>query len=116
MLRFRGEDLREIVDLFERDQLVAEFHLVGVFGADPEEFLGAGVNAFVPTVGGRVAEDEDFLALGFDPASAELVVAVAAFRLGAVHHEIMEKVVVTGAFPDLRVHDNRAVQTGHFVL
>ena len=50
-----------------------------------------------------------------DPAALDLVVAVAVFRLAAIDHEIMEQVVVAGDLPDLRVHDDRAVQADHFV-
>ena len=38
---------------------------------------------------------------------------LAAFGL-AIDHHVVEQVVVPAHFPDLRVHDDRAIEPGHF--
>src|SRR5262249_18200890 len=46
-------------------------------------------------------------------AGGEVIRAEAALALATVHHHVVEQIVVSRTLPDLRVHDNRAVQTGH---
>ena len=55
------------------------------------------------------------LPFGLDPAAADLIVAVALLRLAAIDHEVVKQVVVARALPDLRVHDDRAIEADHFV-
>jgi hypothetical protein len=49
------------------------------------------------------------------PAAGKMVVAVAAFRLPAIDHPVVEEIEVARTLPDLRVHDDRAIETGHLV-
>ncbi len=53
--------------------------------------------------------------LASHPAALDLVVPVALLRLAAIHHVVVEQVVVARALPDLGVHDDRAVEAGHLV-
>ncbi len=64
-------------------------------------------------LGDGLGRDEDFLVAIADPAPADLVVAVSLFRLAAVDHVVMEQVVVARDLPDLRMHDDRAVEARH---
>ena len=59
--------------------------------------------------------DEDPLPFGFDPATAHLVVPIAAFRLAAVDHVVVKQVVMPRALPDLGMHDDGAVESDHFI-
>ena len=59
--------------------------------------------------------DEEPFALRLRPTADYLIVAVPPLRLAAVDHIVVEQIVMAGAFPDLRMHDDRAVQPGHLV-
>jgi hypothetical protein len=48
-------------------------------------------------------------------AAVEMVVAVPPLRLPAVDHPVVEQIEVARALPDLRMHDDRAVEPRHFV-
>ena len=61
----------------------------------------------------RICGDKRLLSLAFRPAAEHLVVSVTPLRFGAVYHFVVEQVVMPGAFPNLRMHNNRAVQTNH---
>ena len=88
--------------------------LVGVLGAEVEELEGLLLGLLEPLLAARLGGHEHPLPLGLDPAALHLVEAVAAFRLAAVDHVVVEEVVMARTLPDLRVHDDRAVQAGHF--
>ena len=47
---------------------------------------------------------------------ADLVGAESAFARPAVHHHVVEQIEVAGGFPDLRVHNDRAVEADHLVF
>ncbi len=53
--------------------------------------------------------------LAVDPAAPNLIVAIAFLRLAAIDHEIAEEIEMAGAFPDLRVHDDGAIEPDHLV-
>ncbi len=57
--------------------------------------------------------DEDLFVLVLDPATANLIEPVSLFRFATVDHVIVEQVVVAAALPDLRMHDDRAVESDH---
>ena len=52
--------------------------------------------------------------LGLIVPAFDMVEPIAALRFLAVDHEIVEKIVMSGAFPNLRMHNNRAIEPGHF--
>ena len=68
-----------------------------------------------PSLPASVAGHEDALPLARHPAAVNLIVAIPLLRLPAIDHVVVEQVVVARALPDLRVHDDRAVEAGHFV-
>ena len=111
---FKGVDSQNVA--FPRE-------IGGVFFAQAEEFQ-RGLFERVEFVFGVDGRDEDADLLrgravfavfeSGDPAALDMVESIAALRLFAVDHEVVEKVVVPGAFPDLRMHNDRAVEPGHF--
>ncbi len=104
-----------ILDHGQRDGLALPLQLVGVLGAEIKE-LQRLLPPILFTFGAAgFAGNKDSLAMIFQPTALHLVVPVAFFRLAAIDHVIMEQVVVPGDLPDLRVHDDRAVQAHHFV-
>ena len=48
-----------------------------------------------------------------DPSSFDLVETVSFLRFAAIDHVVVEEVVVSGAFPDLGMHDDGRVEAGH---
>ena len=88
--------------------------LVGVLGPEIEELQGLLPGILFALVPPNSRGHENPLPAGLDPAAEELVVAIAAFRLAAIDHVVVEEIVMARALPDLRVHDDRAVDTGHF--
>jgi hypothetical protein len=44
-----------------------------------------------------------------------MIIPIPLFRFAAIDHVIVEQVVVSATFPDLRMHNNGAIETGHLV-
>ncbi len=89
--------------------------LLGVLGTQPEELQRTGLDLFDALVARLHDRDEDTLPLGLDPSAVDLVVSVAFLALPAIDHEIVEQIVVAGTLPDLRMHDDRAIEADHLV-
>jgi len=76
---------------------------------------GLVLDLFQSLLAAQFGGHEELLVVVLDPAALDLIVAVAAFGLAAIDHEVVEQVVVARALPDLRMHDDGAVQADHFV-
>ncbi len=98
----------------QRDQVALPVEFVGVLGAEVEKLEGLLLGVFRPRRPARLGGHERPPPLGLDPAALHLVEAVAAFRLAAIDHVVVEEVVMARALPHLRVHDDGAVDAGHF--
>ena len=114
-LSVRPNDLREIADRAERHERTVPGEIVGVFAAEVEELHGLVLRQFQPFLAAEVAGHKDAPSLARHPAAADLIVAIAFVRLPAIDHEIVEQIVMARTLPDLRVHDDRAIQPDHFV-
>ena len=77
-------------------------------GAKIEKLEGLLLGFLRPSSPWICAATKIFCALGLDPAAPDLIVAIAFLRLAAVDHEIVKQIVMAGAFPDLRMHDDRS--------
>ena len=97
----------------ERFQSAGPREVFGVLGTHVEQLERALLRCGQAIVTAGLGGDKDGLALGFHPAPLHLIVAIALLRLAAVDHEVVKQVVVARALPDLRVHDDRTVETGH---
>ena len=127
MLRVGTENLREVVVFKGVDplNLAVPNERFGVFFAQTEE-LHRRLFERVEFVFRLDRRDEDANLRGgravfavfepFDPASFDVIESIALFRLAAVDHEVVEEVVMPRAFPDLRMHDDRAVESDHAEL
>ena len=102
-------------DRGQRDGLALPLQFVGALGTQVEELQGLLLPFLFAFGAAGLAGDEDPLAVIFGPTALYLIVAVAVFRLAAIDHEIMEQIVMAGDLPDLRVHDDCAVQADHLV-
>ena len=103
------------VQVFDVDRFVTEGKFFGVFVAEFEELHRFFADRFFFLLGVDHRGDKDLLFFFgmFGPASAQLVKAISFFRFAAIDHVVMEQVVVSAAFPDLRVHDDRAIEPDH---
>src|SRR3954469_20930607 len=87
--------------------------LLRVLCSQFEEFLRALGNVLRFIFGQR--RNECFLALIFGPSSANLVKTITVFRLTAVDHHVTKQIKVPRALPNLWVHDDRGIETDHFI-
>ena len=110
-----AQHVRQVLHGGQRDQRAVPLQLVGVFAAEVEELHRLVLGQFEALVAGGVAGDEDALPLAPCPAAADLVVPIALFRFAAIDHVVVEQVVVARTLPDLRVHDDGAVEADHFI-
>src|SRR5262245_6728636 len=115
VLRVRPEHQFKAPDRRETLHRAIPFQLVGVLGAEVEELQRPLLDLLHRLVAVPVIGDEDVLPLRLDPAAEYLVVAVAFLRLAAVNHVVVKQVIVAGAFPDLWMHDDGAVEADHLV-
>ena len=98
----------------QRDQLALPVEFVGVLGAEVEELQGLLLGLVQSLPAARLGGHEHPTPLGLDPAALHLVETVAPLRLAAIDHVVVEEVVMARTLPHLRVHDDRAVDAGHF--
>ena len=124
MLRVGSENLREIVvrERVDSQDVLFPFEGVGVLLAQTEE-LERGLFERLDFILRFNRRDEDaFARRGLsvfsvlesgDPAPLNVVESIALLAFAAVDHEVVEEIVVTGAFPDLRVHDDGAIEPSH---
>ena len=89
--------------------------LLDLAGADAEALERPGHGVRQGVVSRLIGDDEQLLAAVGSPPAVEVIETVALLRLPAVDHPVVEEIEVAGALPDLRVHDDRAVEPGHLV-
>jgi hypothetical protein len=99
----------------ERLGVTLPLDLLDLLGPQPKPLLGPGRELGGHVVAGGVGGHEQPLAAMGGPAAGEVVVAIPLLRLAAVDHPVVKQVEVPGTLPDLRVHDDRAVEAGHLV-
>ena len=103
---------RKLLDPIRR-RMYSEYAYV--LRAKVEELQRLVLGLLQPLVALRFGGHEDPLPLGLDPAAVDLVVAIPLLRLAAIDHVVVEQVVVARTLPDLRVHDDRAIQSDHLI-
>ena len=112
LFRVWAKDLVKALDLSQASRLTVPLEIINVFVAQVKMFqsLFGHVSLFFITSRCR---DEDLLAFGFDPTTIQLIVSISFLGFPTVDHVVMEQVVVSGAFPNLRVHDDGAIEPLH---
>ena len=113
----RRERLVEVLDFDfgQRNEGSVPLEIGDILGAQIEELERPLLRRLFAFLAPLLDRDEHPLPLGLDPSAADLVVAIALLGFLAIDHEIMEQIVMAGAFPDLRVHDDRTIQPDHLV-
>ena len=107
-------NILELVYLVKADRISIPGDLIPIFGPQTEDFWGPCSQGFILFFGIGKAGHEHLLVAVLRPTAPDLIVTVTFFGFSAVNHHVMEEVVVTGALPDLRMHDDGAVESSHF--
>ena len=111
----RPKYLRQSIDLGQRNQFSGPRNPLGLFGPQVKEFECAGVRLRKSLLPSSFAGNKYSASIVFRPASSELIVSVAFFGFPAIDHKVVKQVIVPRTLPYLRMHDDRAIESGHIV-